>query len=130
MQVYFFAFILERHSNSLTVYCAYSNSTHSEERPEYPNLAWYLQFLSDGLVQLPDCSKVFVSLRETWLSRSAYFPGMERSDSGPRTDKVRTLRDGFPRCGGVAEAKNDTENYWYSCALAYMHCWVNRNWTK
>ncbi len=41
--------------------------------------------------------------------------------SGPRTDEVRTVRDGLPRCCGVAEAKNDAENYSCSFALADMH---------
>ncbi len=42
-------------------------------------------------------------------------------NSGPRTDEVLTVRDGLPRCCGVAEAKNDAENYSYSFALAYVH---------
>ncbi len=44
------------------------------------------------------------------------------SYSSLRTDKVLTVRDGLPRRCGVSEAKNDAENYSYSCALAYMHC--------
>ncbi len=45
MQVHFSASIIERHSNPLTVYCAYSNSTYSEEGPEYQNFAMALTVL-------------------------------------------------------------------------------------
>ncbi len=42
-------------------------------------------------------------------------------DSSPRTDEVLTVRDGLPRCCGVAEVKNGAENYSCSFALADMH---------
>ncbi len=45
MRVHFSASIIEGHSNPLTVHCAYSDSTHSEEGPEYQNLAMVLTVL-------------------------------------------------------------------------------------
>ncbi len=93
MWVHSSASIIECHVNPLT------NSTHSEEGPEYSTYR-------SRLIQLPDSSQVFVRLRDM---------------AGPRTDEVLTVRDGLPRSCGVAKAKNDADNYSCSFALTDMH---------
>ncbi len=87
---------------------------YSEEGPEYQHLAMVLTVrdlwpcTATGQQQgLRDLERD-MALTQRLLARKG-----KVSDPGPGTDKVLTVRDGLPRCCGVAEAKNDVEKYSY-----------------
>ncbi len=118
-RVNFSASIIECHSNPLTVYCQFY---------VLGERAW-ISRLCNGTYRsrVMALYSYLTAARSSWdwerHGSHAVPTGQEGKvrDSNLRTDEVFTIRDGLPRCCGVAEANNDAENYSCNFALADIH---------